>query len=182
MYWVFIQPWKVASEREEQRKLIRAGIHDIDQMDGRTFERHLALLFQRLGYAVEQTKATGDFGADLIVERGRERAAVQVKRSAKRVSAKAVQEAVAAKAVYKCYRAIVVTNQGFTKSAEALAVANDVELWDRDRLVAAILSTKSEPNPTGPRPWHPLQVTLLRVVIIVGILLVLLAIANSHTQ
>ncbi len=180
-YWCFIHPWKVAWDREEKRRLRRAGIYDVDQMDGHEFERFLVLLFQRLGYVVEQTRATGDFGADLIIEKHEERALVQAKRSARNVSPKAVQEVVAAKALYKCARAIVVTNQRYTKSAEALAVANNVELWDRNRLVTAILTVLPEPTPPASGEWHPLLVTLLRVTVIFYLILIILwAISRSH--
>ena len=47
---------------------------------------------------------------------------------------KAVQEVVAAKAIHRCTRGIVVTNNYFTASARQLANANDIELVDRDGL------------------------------------------------
>ena len=50
----------------------------------------------------------------------------------------AVQEAVAAKAMYKATGAMVVTTAGFSPHAAKLARANDVELWDRPRLVAEL--------------------------------------------
>lgn len=36
-------------------------------MDGVQFEKLLAAVFSTLGYAVETTPATGDYGADLIL-------------------------------------------------------------------------------------------------------------------
>ena len=38
-------------------------------------------------------------------------------------------------------RAMVVTNRYFTSAARSLARANGVELWDRDRLVSALLAS-----------------------------------------
>ena len=127
-----------------ERRLARSGIGEIDAMDGITFERRLAHLFTSLGYRVEQTRARGDYGADLVVEKTGERSVVQAKRWTKNVGVKAIQEAVAAKPMYRCDRAIVVTNRYYTQQAKRLAKANGVTLWDRDQLVAALLSRSHE--------------------------------------
>ena len=73
-----------------ERRLVRAGIYDIDRMDGREFERYLEALFARLGYRVEQTPS-GD-GADLVLEKDRCRTAVQARRHAKPVGLRAIQD------------------------------------------------------------------------------------------
>src|SRR5438067_1415651 len=126
-----------------QRRLRRSGIREIDEMDGLTFERRLALLFRGLGYGVEITgSARGDYGCDLLVTRGGERAVVQAKRRCKPVGIKAVQEATAACPHYKPNRAYVVTNSAFTPQARKLAAANKVELWDREELVRQLLRSK----------------------------------------
>jgi len=131
-----------------ERRLARSGINEIDSMTGITFERRLAHLFASLGYRVEQTRARGDYGADLVLEKDSHRTVVQAKRWTKNVGVKAVQEAVAAKPMYRCDRAMVVTNRNFTDQARRLASANDVILWNRDKLVEALLSTNG-PG-TGP--------------------------------
>jgi restriction system protein len=93
-----------------ERRLRRSGIREIDVMDGPTFERRLAVLFGQLGYRVERTGGRGgDFGCDLLVMRGDERAVVQAKRWHKAVGVKAVQEASAARPYYKANGAYVVT-------------------------------------------------------------------------
>jgi Restriction endonuclease len=58
-------------------RLKRSGIEEIDRMDGRTFERRLAILFGRLGYQVEHVGRRGEYGADLIVRRDGKRTVVQ---------------------------------------------------------------------------------------------------------
>lgn len=63
---------------------------------------------------------------------------------------KGVQEAVAAKGYYGCQAAMVVTNSTFTEQAKVLAQANDVMLWDRTQLVAAVLSVQREAAPASP--------------------------------
>lgn len=122
-----------------RRRLAKAGIGEIDRMDGITFEQYLEVLFHKLGYYAERTRATGDFGADVILTKDNVRTIVQAKRYSKNVGVKAVQEGVAAQSMYKGSRTMVVTNQAYTKQARQLAWANNVELWDRDRLIHAIL-------------------------------------------
>lgn len=46
-------------------------------MTGAQFEQYVAEVLRRGGYEVEPTKATGDFGVDLVARRGAEIVAVQ---------------------------------------------------------------------------------------------------------
>jgi restriction system protein len=131
------------------RRLSRSGIAEIDTMDGRTFEVFLSTLFRRLGYSVEVTKYRGDYGADLVVKRAGRKTVVQAKRWKKRVGLKAVQEAVAAKAMYGCDAALVVANREFTQQARRL---NKVELWDREALVGKLLAVRGEQAREAPEP------------------------------
>jgi restriction system protein len=135
---------KVAFELLEKQRLAKSGITEIDRMDGRTFERYLEALFEKLGYRVELTKYIGDYGADLITFKDGVKTVIQAKRYKRKVDIKAVQEAVAAKGKYGCTEAMVITNSFFTKPAMELAKANEVILWNRDDLVKALLSIKKD--------------------------------------
>src|SRR5437868_7024612 len=104
-----------------ERRLRHSGIHEIKEMSGEQFERRLVLLFRDLGYHVEHTGKRGDFGADLIVTKGKQRTVVQAKRWAKNVGVKAVQEANTARSMYQAKSALVVTSGGYTKAARKLA-------------------------------------------------------------
>lgn len=145
---------KFAFQIWEMKKLAKSGINQIDKMDGRTFEKYLEALFNKLGYRVERTQYVGDYGADLITQKDGVRTVIQAKRYKQKVGIKSVQEAVAAKGKYNCTNAMVVTNSFFTKAAIELAEANKVELWNRDRLVKALLSIKQDresiPNHASP--------------------------------
>lgn len=104
-------------------------------LNGVEFEQHCAELLKRNGYRVTITKATGDYGVDIIATSNSGiKYAVQCKRYSNPVSLKAVQEVVAGMRMYGCDSGIVMTNSTFTKSAIELAKANGVLLWDGSHL------------------------------------------------
>lgn len=114
--------------------LSRAGLDEVDEMTGWEFERWVRRFLERAGYHVESTPYRGDFGADLVATWNGVRTAVQVKRSARAVGIRAVQEVAAAKGYYGCERAMVVSNGYYTDQALILARANGVLLRSRDDL------------------------------------------------
>jgi restriction system protein len=69
-----------------QRRLSAAGLREIDRMTGKDFESRMAALFRMKGYRVEQTPYVGDWGADLILAKNRERTVAQIKRWNRKVS------------------------------------------------------------------------------------------------
>lgn len=124
------------------QKLAKSGIKEIDKMDGIQFERYLSTLFKKLGYKVQVTRASGDFGADLVLIRENKKIIVQAKRYKSNVGIKAVQEIASAKLHYKATDAWVVTNSFFTNAAVKLAKSNHVHLINRNDLIELILSIK----------------------------------------
>ncbi len=110
---------------------------EIDAMDGHKFEEFVQSLMRKEGYDVTRSKLSADQGADLVAIKDGRRYVVQVKKRTltERISNKAVQEVVASKEIYDCNDAIVVTNTFYHKSARELANANNVELWDRRKLI-----------------------------------------------
>jgi hypothetical protein len=125
----------------------------IDRMRGIEFEQFCAELFRRKGFKVATTKASGDQGADLILEGKNGRAVVQAKRSNSKVGNWAVQEVLAAKGFYAAQRALVLTNNRYSNSARALAAANGVELLDRNDL-AKMLGRAAGRSITSARQPH----------------------------
>jgi restriction system protein len=120
---------------------------EIDRMSGHEFEKKLAIMFRRLGYRVEIVGSNGgDFGGDLVVSKNGTRTVVQAKCWKRNVGVTAVQEVVAAKAMYRAEEAMVVTNSRFTKQAHELARKNHVKLWGRDELVMALLKGQKSKN------------------------------------
>lgn len=112
----------------------RITMSEIDLVSGVEFEDFLSTLFSRMGYSCTTTKASGDQGADLLLEKLGERLVVQAKRYSEPVGNKAVQEAIAARVYYSCNKAMVVTTSTFTAAALDLAHSAGVSLVDRKRL------------------------------------------------
>lgn len=117
-------------------------ILNIDRMTGRQFEVFLKEMFKSLGYRVKKTPDSGDFGADLYMEKDGKIYVVQAKRYKSKVGIKAVQEIVAAKSYYNAEYAIVVTNNYFTEAAKELAKKNNVILCERPDLIKLVEKSK----------------------------------------
>lgn len=120
---------------EKEEKVINKFLDYSKISNGYEFEEYVANLYSLLGYEIENiTSKSGDQGADVLLEKNGIKYAVQVKFYSNTVGNKAVQEIVAAKSFYKTDKAVVVTNNYFTKSAIELAKASDVILIDKVRL------------------------------------------------
>jgi len=119
---------------KKERQAQKYSIDDVDLMNGLEFESFVALIFSKMGYQIEVTKASGDQGIDVVATKGDKKIGVQAKCYSSTVGNSAIQEAVAGKAFYKLDKVIVATNNFFTDSAKQLAQANDVVLWDRNML------------------------------------------------
>ena len=107
---------------------------DIDAMSGVEFEAYVGGVLRHNGYLVDFTKATGDFGVDLVARRGTDVIAVQCKRRIKPVGAAAVQQVVAGAVMYQCLSTMVISNQSFTSAAVALAERHKCLLIDGSEL------------------------------------------------
>lgn len=73
---------KPCTNREylEQHYMTLDSIRDLRKMDPVEFEKVTGLLFKRMGYAVQETKISGDHGIDLKIEKAGKRGIVQCKR------------------------------------------------------------------------------------------------------
>jgi restriction system protein len=129
--WVTLPLW--AKARRIARYL-RSGLREIDAMTGPDFEHYVAARLRAAGYRVAVTKATGDFGVDLIASKGKKRIAIQCKRHGRNVGAAAVQQVVAGAVIHRCTQTMVVSNQEFTPAAVKLAHVHACELVGRARL------------------------------------------------
>lgn len=107
---------------------------DIDLMSGFEFENFIGKLFEKMGYTTKVTKLSGDQGIDILATKNDFVVAIQAKCYSGIVGNHAIMEAVAGTKYYKANKCMVITNSSFTKSAQELAKANEVELWDRQVL------------------------------------------------
>ena len=88
------------------------------------------------GYAVELTATTGDYGADLILTKDRQRIAVQAKRYRGSVGVQAVQEGLSGQAYYRC-EVVFSFCARMDKTILALVIVQPAKCGVR-RLVAAL--------------------------------------------
>lgn len=110
------------------------SLSGLDDLDGFEFESAIAGLYEHKGYSVEVTKASGDFGVDVLARKGKEVIAIQAKRYSGKVGIKAVQEVSAGAFYYKATKAVVITNSFFTDQAKELAKKTDIVLINKKRL------------------------------------------------
>lgn len=139
---------QIETEKQQQKLLQfkNSNMDEIDKMSGYQFETFIAEILSDLGFKAITTKKSGDFGADIIVEKDNNKIIIQTKRFSKKVSISAVQEISSAKAYYDIDTAWVITNNYFTDPAICLAQANNVHLIDREALSLLILQAKNVRN------------------------------------
>ncbi|AFI06283.1 archaeal Holliday junction resolvase/Mrr protein-like protein [Helicobacter cetorum MIT 99-5656] len=124
------------------KRKIKRILQKIDTMNGFEFEEYSKLFFASKGFEAKVTQKSGDYGADLIIEKDGIKWVAQAKRYSHKVSPKAIQEVVSSKAYYHCEKACVITNSYFTQAAKNLAKANEVLLIDRDEWIRFLSESK----------------------------------------
>lgn len=129
--------------KEENLLSVADEIKKVDKMDGVEFEQYCSSLFLLSGFFngayFYQTKTTGDYGADIIINcLDGLSVSIQCKRMNSNVRVDAIQEVVASKAYYHTDIAAVITNAAFTPQAKELARENNVFLFDRAHLIKMI--------------------------------------------
>jgi len=113
---------------------MEVDLNKIDKFSGEDFEKLIAQLFKKMGYAVMQTTQSHDFGCDVLLEMDGEKTAIQTKRQKDVVNNTSIQEVVASLKFYNAKHGIVVTNNFFTKNAIELANTNNIRLINRNDL------------------------------------------------
>jgi restriction system protein len=115
----------------------------LKNLKGSQFEKYCANLLHELGYSVQVTKGSGDFGADLILNGS---ISVQCKLYSNPVSFRALQEVYSSMAKYKTKSAWVITNSRFTKQAMEFANDANIKLIDGVYLKSLINQISGENN------------------------------------
>lgn len=110
-----------------------------DEMEGHEFEYFCAELLEKRGFIeVEVTKASGDYGVDILAKKEGITFAIQCKCHNSPIGVKAIQEAYAGRDYYDRMVGAVMTNQYFTASAVKAAKKLKILLWDRGYLDSMI--------------------------------------------
>ena len=131
-------------------------LFDFDKLDGHSFEYLCADILRYNGFTkVMVTSRSGDYGVDILCEYKSDSYAIQCKCYNHTVGNKAVQEVVTGKIFYKCDKAVVMTNNYFSKAAEETARITDAYLWDRHRLSELLLV--AEANGFDPNQYKALS-------------------------
>ena len=130
---------KKKNELDKQLKnrenfFIETELKYIDTLSGLEFENYCCNLLKKNGYVATVTKPTQDSGGDIIASQGNTSYIIQCKNYSDTVGNKAIQEVYTAKGIYRCDKAIVITNNYFTAQAIKEAQILDIELWDRKYL------------------------------------------------
>ena len=110
-------------------------LSEIDNMDGIAFENLTAELLRNNGFKnVEVTKASGDYGVDIVANKDNKKYAFQCKCYSSKLGIKPIQEVYSGVKMYGADTAVVITNSYFTPNAFNLADELGVLLWDRKNL------------------------------------------------
>lgn len=117
---------------------------DMDEMEGTDFEAFCARLLEQRGFdEIELTKASGDYGIDILAQKDGVTYAIQCKRYSEPVGVKAIQEAYTGRDYYDRMVGAVMTNQYFTGPAVEAAKKLKILLWDRGYLDSMIEEERS---------------------------------------
>lgn len=104
-------------------------------LSGIAFEHAVGALFQKAGFHVRKTPATGDGGVDLILERSGRRTVVQCKAHASKVGISTARELVASMIDFKAQEGIIAARSGVTKPVQDYIVGKNIEVFDLSRII-----------------------------------------------
>ena len=119
-------------------------IVELKKLSGIEFEDYLANLFIAQGYTIQKTPVSGDYGADLLIQKDQQLIAIQAKCYSGSVGVSAVQEALSGMAYYSCHSAWVVTTGNYTANAVELANKSNVRLIDSHELGKLLLQIQGK--------------------------------------
>jgi HJR/Mrr/RecB family endonuclease len=126
--------YRQMAERNWQRFYQLRLLDGLDKLTGTESEAAIAGLYESKGFEVQITKATGDFGVDILASKEGKTLAIQAKRWGGKVGVKAIQEVASGAYFYKADTSAVVTSSFFTDKAKELAKSLGVQLIDKEIL------------------------------------------------
>lgn len=140
-FYIFKALYKLIEKCILKKYMRQIDIDAIDALSGTELEEFLYIFFKSLGLRVKKTKASHDYGADLIIKFNKQIILVQCKLYFKHsVGNSAVQEIATALDYYNADMGLVITNSYFTKSAINLSTCSGIKLIDRSKLQELLCS------------------------------------------
>ena len=125
-----------AAYRTRPRPEFQMTLDYARRLNGVEFEQWLCRLLRDSGLSqAVTTQVSRDQGADIIVNLGSRRAAIQAKQYSNTVGNDAVQQVLAAMQFYRCTDGWVVTTSTFSRDAVDLAARTGIQLIDGPRLL-----------------------------------------------
>ena len=117
-------------EKKNKRKVVPKSnfitpIKKKTRMTPKEFEQFVADYYQHQGYETEITPYSGDYGVDVIAQKGEERIAIQAKmygNSSRKVNRETIMQLYGAMTYRQCSKAVIATNG--TCMVDAIEVAN----------------------------------------------------------
>ncbi len=118
-----------------QKAISRIQPSTVDALTGYQFEDLISLVCKSQGYVTRNTPKSKDGGADIIIEKWKQKSVIQTKMYYNHtVGNRAVQEAHTAKDFFDAQNAIVITNSKFSLPAQQMANKLNVILIDGNML------------------------------------------------
>ena len=145
---------KLAADQLRQTEMVRLAellVPSLDQLralDPQRFEDEVAAMFRRLGYEVEQTPYSGDFGRDAIMHKDGDTFLLECKRYKEGSSSgrPELQKFHSAMITDDAKSAFFVTTGGFARSALEFAKKASIEPVDGEALVEMMFRSKPATN------------------------------------
>jgi len=130
------EKWGTHEQVKEWKELDIGLSNNFAEYTPREFEKFVCDLFRKMGYNVELTPASGDYGIDVVAKTPGNTVAIQVKKYAdgNMVGASVVQQTLGAMWKVKADQSIIITTSGFTVYAQEQAREAPIKLWDQKTL------------------------------------------------
>lgn len=122
----------------------------IQNMSGREFEKFCYYLFKELGYKTILTKASNDYGRDVIVEIDNKTIFVECKRYSDDniVGREIVQKLSGSISMFNADKGIIITTGKYHKNAlEAADMIGNIELWNMTQIMMMVLKVNMKRIP-----------------------------------
>ncbi|MFC7443415.1 restriction endonuclease [Laceyella putida] len=125
----------VIAPKEQKIPKVTYTLDQLKKMDPFEFERFIGKQFEKRGYLVKVTKATGDQGIDLDCYKNGKRIIVQCKRYQKQVPSGEVMKFVGVKHFHNADEAYFITTGYFTSAGIKYAKKEQIRLIDGSELM-----------------------------------------------